>query len=256
MNSASEKLQRDQYGALNFHLMLSQELQIQVAEFLSIAVKNGYLPEPFINGNDKEYECLNLDVYDILTFRKKIKYLVVQVRTFWKNVRKNHSRSGKNYYLVTRTGKKITTHPIEKATCVKRAKNTTELGQLAKHYLGQANIACKKPDVSVSTAYKILAKTDDGRLVSAYDGSEYITGKWRSQTAKPNHDGGFYYYLDSILAIDATRLGNTFVHSVSTGKKLVLCQVAISGRKIEYSCGKWAASRLRVVKELMAVSID
>jgi hypothetical protein len=254
--SAINKLPRDQYGALDLRQVLPLELQAQVTEFLGAAVKAGRLPEPFITGDAKEYECLNLDTYDVLIFRGKVKSLVVQVRTFWKNVRKGYSRSGKDYCLITRAGRKITAKVVEKATCAKRTKNTTELGQLANHYLGKTTVACKRSDVVVSTAYKVLARTDDGRLVSAYDGSEYKIGKWRSETAKPDHGGGFYYYMDDMLAIDATTRGNTFHDSVTAGKVLVLCEVEISGREIEYGGGKWAASRLRVVAELMPVSTD
>lgn len=99
---------------------------------------------------------------------------------------------------------------VEKFTCAKRAKNTTALGQLVKHYLGETTVAYKKARVPVSDAYKVLAKTADGRLVSAFDDSEYKIGVWRSEAAKPDHGGGFYYYLDDTLAIDATKRGTTF----------------------------------------------
>lgn len=254
--SAINTLPRDQYGALDLRHALSSELQAQVAAFLNAAVKAGHLPQPFITGDAKEYECLNLDTYDVLIFRGKVKSLVVQVRTFWKNVRKGYSRSGKDYHLITRADRKITAQVVEKATCAKRAKNTTAVGQLVKHYLGTTTVPCKKPSVPVSAAYKVLAKTDDGRLASAFDGSEYKVGVWRSEAAKPDHGGGFYCYLDDTLAIDATTRGATFHESVAAGKTLVLCEVEIKGREIEYDGGKWAASRLRVIAELKAVSID
>lgn len=73
---------------------------------------------------------------------------------------------------------------------------TTALGQLAHHYLGKTTVARKKAHVPVSTAYKVLAKTTDGRLVSTFDDSEYKIGVWRSEAAKPGHGGGFCYYRD------------------------------------------------------------
>ena len=176
--------------------------------------------------------------------------------SFWKHCGRATHAGEKDYYLVTRTGRQPTVEDIEKSTCAKRAKNTTALGQLVKHYLGKTTVACKKAHVPITTAYKVLAKTTDGRLVSAYDDSEYKVGIWRSEAAKADHGGGFYYYLDDALAIDATKRGDTFAASVAAGKELVLCEVEIKGREIEYGDGKWAASQLRVISELAPVTID
>lgn len=255
-NSPNTSLPRGEYGALYLHQVLSPELQAQASAFMGSAVKAGLLPAPFATRGKKEFECLNLDVYDVLLFRGKVKALVVQARTFWRDLRKGYTRSGKDYYLLVRAGHKTSVLEIDKSTCAKRAKNTTALGQLAKHYLGKTTVACKKAHIPVSTAYKVLAKTDDGRLVSAYDDSEYKIGIWRSQAAKPDHEGGFYFYLDEALAIEATKRGDTFSASVAAGKKLVLCEVEIKGREIEYDAGKWAASQLRVIEELEPVTID
>lgn len=254
--TAINELPRDQYGALKMSEVLSSELQVQVKALLNEAIKARNLPEPFITGGKKEYECLNLDVYDVLIFRGRVKSLIVQARSFWKNIQKGYTRSGKDYYLVTRCGRKTTVSDVEKATCAKRAKNTTSLGQLVKHYLGTATVACKKPHAPLRTAFKVLAKTDDGKLVSAFDGSEYKTGKWRSEAVKPDHGGGFYYYVGKKFAVDATERGSTFAASVAAGKELVLCEVEVGGREIEYGSGKWAASRLRVIEELAPVKID
>lgn len=261
MNSANAKspsnsLPRDEYGALYLRQVLSPELQAQASSFLGSAVKDGFLPAPFAIRGKKEFECLNLDVYDVLLFRGKVKALVVQARSFWRDLRKGYTRSGKDYYLLVRAGHKTSVLEIDKSTCAKRAKNTTALGQLAKHYLGKTTVACKKAHIPVSTAYKVLAKTDDGRLVSAYDDSEYKVGVWRSEAAKPDHGGGFYYYLDDTFAIEATKRGITFSASLAAGKKLVLCEVEIKGREIEYEDGKWAVSQLRVIEELERVTID
>jgi hypothetical protein len=59
-----------------------------------------------------------------------------------------------------------------------------------------------------------------------------------AQAAQPDHGGGFYYYLDDAFAIDATKRGDTFAKSVAAGKTLVLCEVEIRGREIEYGNGK------------------
>ena len=123
--SALNTLQRDQYGALDLPLVLSTELRTQVSAFVRDVVKAGHLPAPFVTYGKKEFECMNLDVYDVLIFRGKVKALVVQARSFWKNLRKGYTRSGKDYYLVIRSGRKFTAQEVEKSTCAKRAKNTT-----------------------------------------------------------------------------------------------------------------------------------
>ena len=254
--SAIVELPRNEYGALEMYEVLSAEQQREAMALIDAAVKAGHLPAPFFTRRKKEFECLNLDIYDVLIFRGRVKSLVVQARSFWKDLQKGYTRAGKDYFLVTRAGRKTTVGDIEKATCAKRAKNTTALGQLVKHYLGKATVTCKKPNTPVSTAYKVLAKTDDGRLVSAFDDSEYEPGKWRTEAARPNHGGGFYYYLDQQLAVDATKRGNTFTASVAAGKKLVLCEVEVQGKQIQYSGGKLAATRLRVIRELAPVELD
>jgi len=161
MNSAiahapSNILSRDEYGTLHLHQVLSPELQAQASAFLGSAVKAGLLPAPFATRGKKEFECLNLDVYDVLLFRGKVKALVVQARTFWRDLRKGYTRSGKDYYLLVRAGRKTSVLEIDKATCAKRAKNTTALGQLAKHYLGELVVACKKAHTPVTATVPAL----------------------------------------------------------------------------------------------------
>jgi hypothetical protein len=256
INSAIAELPRNEYGALEMSKILSVEQRVQAMTLIDAAIKAAHLPAPFVTRGKKEFECLNLDVYDVLIFRGKVKSLIVQARSFWKDLRRGYTRGGKDYYLVTRAGRKTTVDDVEKATCAKRAKNTTTLGQLVKHYLGKATVKCKKPNTPVSTAYKVLAKTDDGRLLSAFDDSEYEPGKWRSEAARPDHGGGFYYYLDQQLAVEATKRGDTFTANVAAGKVLVLCEVEVQGKQIQYGGGKLAATRLRVIRELAIVKID
>ena len=189
--------------------------------------------------------------------RGKVKSLVLQARSFWKNIRKGRTRILKSYFLVMRSGKKIDIKKLETSTCVKRAKNTAALGQLVNHYLGKTTLACKSgATVATWTGYKVLARDGNGSLVSAFDGSTYVTDIWREETAMGDHGGGFYYYGAMELAISTTRLGATFAKSVSEGKSLVLCKVECSGKQVGYSGGKWAASRLRVIEELEVIALD
>ena len=106
-----------------------------------------------------------------------------------------------------------------------------------------------------SLGYKVVAKTPEGALVSAFDGSIYKLGTWRSEAAQDDHGGGFYYYESEDLAIETTQGGHTFARCVSEGKQLVLCAVEVSGRVVEYDSGKRAASRLRILRELGSVEV-
>lgn len=250
-------LPRDEYGALYASQVLSKEQQLQLKDLLDKAVASGIVPEPFITSTKKEINCLNLDIFDVLVFRGKVKGLVVQARSFWKNIRKGYTRIQKTYFLVIRSGRKLDIRELENSTCVKRAKNTAALGQLVNHYLGKTTVACKSgANVAAWTGYKVLARDENGSLVSAFDGSAYVPGIWREEMAMTDHGGGFYYYRENELAVITTRSGATFGKSVSEGKSLVLCKVECSGKQVGYSGGKWAASRLRVIEELEAVTLN
>ncbi|MEO8119514.1 MAG: hypothetical protein ABI606_09360 [Rhodoferax sp.] len=254
--TAAPILPRSEYGALNSSQALSPEQQLQLKDLIDKAVKSGAVPKAYISGDKRHFECMNHDVFDVLIFRGKVKGMVIQARSFWKDLRKGYTRGQKTYFLVMRSGKNVEVTELESKTCVKRAKNTTVLGQLVNHYLGKKTVACKSPEVCVSTGYKVLAKDDDGRLVSAFDDSEYKIETWRVESAKADHGGGFYFYANKELAIDATRRGDTFTTCVTEGKTLVLCEIEYAGKQIAYSGGKWAASRLRVMGELEAVELD
>lgn len=252
----STPLIRDQYGALSPASVLTPDQLMQTTALRDTAVKSGKLPQPFVKSGKREFECLNLDVYDVLFFRGRVKGLVFQARTSWRDLRRGYTRSSKEYFLVLKSARALDVTTLDNATCAKRAKNTEALGDLVRHYQGKLVVKCKPPKTATWTGFKVLAKDDTGRLVSAYDDSTYCVDKWRSQAARENHGGGFYYYLDQQLAIDATGRGQTFSDSVSGGRNLVLCEVEVSGRDIGYTGGKRAASRLRVIRELQAVTVQ
>ena len=256
-NTTQAGLPRNEYGALYVSDVLLQEQRLQLKDLLAKAVATGTVPAPFITSSKKEIKSLNLDLFDFLVFRGKVKGLVVQARSFRKDLRKGYTRLHKSYFLVVRSGKRIDIKELENSTCVKRAKNTSALGQLVNHYLGKTTVACKSGvTVAAWTGYKVLARDEKGSLVCAFDGSAYVPGIWREETAKAGHGGGFYYYGEMQLAVTTTRCGATFAKSVSEGKSLVLCKVECSGKQVEYSGGKRAVSRLRVIEELEAVTLD
>ena len=77
-NTAPTGLPRDEYGALYVSQVLSQEQQLQLKDLLDKAVATGIVPEAFITSSKKEIQSLNLDMFDVLVFRGKVKGLVVR----------------------------------------------------------------------------------------------------------------------------------------------------------------------------------
>lgn len=214
---------------------------------LAKAVAAKQLRAAYITSSKAEIECLNHDVYDVSISRKRVTAVVVQVRTFWRHKRKGYTRVGRQYFLIAKRGRKLEVTELDAATCVKRAKNTTKLGQLVAHYTGGQTVRCKSPVADVYRAFKVLAQADDGGLYSVYDHSAYRRGVWRSQAAKPDHGGGFYFYWNATEALEGVRNSTTFNAAWAEGKTLVLCEVEVSGRTVDYAGGKVASTRLRVV---------
>lgn len=251
------ELTRNEYGALNLNTHFSVEHRRQVKALLDEAIATSTGPSAaYIKGDSKEFECVNHDVYDVLLFRGKVRGLIIQERWFWKHKRKGHTSQLKDYFLIIRKNRKLRVEELDRRTCVKRAKNSNVLGALIKHYLGRAVVKCKPAVSQVHKAYKVLARNEDGTLVSVYDDSPYKLGVWRSQRAEEDHGGGFYCYPDAETALHQTRTGCTFAESVSAGKELVLCEVEISGRQVWYDSGKLATSRIRVMSVLEVVLLE
>lgn len=163
------------------------------------------IPAESISRKKSEFECLNHDVYDVILVRGKVRGLIVQARWFWQHLRKTRSKMTKSYYVLTSVRNKVTVRELENATCAKRSKTTTELGQLAGHYRGNAPVPCATPVIAVDTAFKVLAETSNDTLVSAFDGSGYKPDIWRSEMARQNHGGGRYCHEDEELAIERRR---------------------------------------------------
>ena len=107
---------------------------------------------------------------------------------------------------------------------------------------------------STETGYKVLARADNGGLASLFDNSQYELGEWRAQLARPNHGGGFYYCRTQEWARDYIYYETVAGSAPGTGRELVLCEVEVAGRKVEYDFHTRAATRLRVVRELTGMS--
>lgn len=255
--TATRAIRRNSYGALNVTACLQPNEQAAVRALLDRAVEDDLLPEAYVQRSKREFESLNHHIYDVLPVDdQSLAGVVVLVLWYWKHLRKERTRMTKTYYLVQHSGPgTVTVTELDGGTCAKRAKNANELGQLTRHYLGLEHVKCATPRVQSSLGYKVVAKTADGALVSAFDGSIYKLGTWRSEAAQDDHGGGFYYYESEALAVETTQAGHTFAQCVSEGKALVLCAVEVSGRVVEYDTGKRAASRLRILRELGPVEV-
>lgn len=256
-STPTSSMVRNGYGAIDLQKSLPAVLQAQVSNIVQEAIKLGRIPSEYILGDHKEYECRNYGIYDVLIQQGAAVALVVQSRWFWKHVRKGYTRSEKRYYLLLKQEATVEVTTLDESTCLKRANNATQLGQLVQHYLGKAEVRCVSPrSPRADKAYKVLVKTTDGQLVSAFDESVYEPGEWRVDIARSDHGGGLYYFDDMDLAIEATRGGQTFSMQLIAGKQLVLCEVEVAGRRVKYSGGKRAASRLRVVKVLSEIGVE
>ncbi len=244
-------MERDAYGALTPARVLSADRQQQLRSLLNQAVSQGQLARPFIESSKTEMQCLNHDIYDVLVARGKVRAVIVQVRAFWRHLRKTRTRFSKEYVLITLTRRKLQVQQLDATTCVKRAKNTRRLGELVAHYTGGPEVRCKSPMQAWFYGYKVVARDDDGSLRSVFDGSLYELEKWRQDVARRDHDGGLYYYRSLDAALEAIRHQQTFLPIYEVGKTLALCEVEAAGRQVEYSNGKFAASRLRLTAVLM-----
>ncbi len=243
-------LERNEYGAISPHVALDEACRAQLRDILALAVKSGQLNATYIRQDRREMECLNHDVYDVLLERGRIRALVIQERTFWKHLRKTRSRVTKRYVMLTRERRSLRAEELDTATCAKRAKNTSALGELVRHYTGAKQLRCVTPRVTVEDAYKVLARDAGGTLRSVFDGAEYRIGVWRSEAVAPDHGGGYYFYRSEEDAVAGSETNTTFAAGLTEGLELVLCEVEVTGRTVEYGHGKHAASRLRVLGEL------
>lgn len=255
--TSGRRVIRNEFGALCPERTLSAEERTSVVSLLERTVQAGQLPEAYCTRSKKEIQSRNHHIYDVLLVDGRVAAVVVLILDFWKHLVKNRSRKGKEYCLLKVGGEgEVEVIEIDVRTCAKRAKNATELGQLARHYLGLDTVKCATPRVETQRGFKVLAKTPEGQLVSAFDGSLYKPGIWRSQAAQDDHGGGYYYYCTEDEAREMTSRGVTFARCVSEGKTLVLCAVEVSGGMVGYDNGKIAASRLRVLSEIGRIALD
>uniref|UniRef100_D5X2C7 Uncharacterized protein n=1 Tax=Thiomonas intermedia (strain K12) TaxID=75379 RepID=D5X2C7_THIK1 len=194
LTTNSRPVTRNEYGGLQIHTCLSHEEHTALQSLLTRAVEADLLPETYIERSRREFESLNHHIYDVLVAEESVIAVVVLALSYWKDLRKERTRIQKTYFLIqgaSDDGVKVT--ELDGRTCAKRAKNVPALGQLTRHYLGLEPVKCATPYVETRIGYKVVARTPEGTLVSAYDGSVYKPEVWRSEAAQDDHSGGFYY---------------------------------------------------------------
>ncbi len=90
-------------------------------------------------------------------------------------------------------------------------------------------------------AWKLVAQTEDGRLLSIYNGqTEYRLGEELRQPARQSHGGGYYVYATP----DEARRAALPRDSALLDAPRVLLRVRVGGSYCRYGNGKLAYSRI------------
>lgn len=86
-------------------------------------------------------------------------------------------------------------------------------------------------------AYKKVAIGDDGRLRSVFNGSPWVLGKERRETAKSNHQGGLYVYANKSEALQAPFPKDSWGehNPKAVVKCLVMGSYRVYGNKLAFS---------------------
>ena len=94
-----------------------------------------------------------------------------------------------------------------------------------------------------SVGYKAVAVVN-GEYQSIFDGSPYEIGKRRNGTAKPDHEGGYYFYRD----FDAAKRADVPSSSVNYNAPRVILKCEVGGKIVSYDSGKRACSWIQPVE--------
>ena len=151
----------------------------------------------------------------------------------------------KEYFILARHGAGVRVMVANKATAAKAAKSTGELGQAIDVAEGKAKLVTMA--VQKRIGYKLVARNEDGELVSVWDGSPWSLGVTRTEKATDDHEGGFYYYRTAEEALSAAAKSEVFgQHRDHNG--LVLVEVEACGREYGHPGGKLCVTSMRPVR--------
>lgn len=119
---------------------------------------------------------------------------------------------------------------------------------------GKLRSEAERPTTTRRLAYKLVERRDDGALVSLFDGSTvYTIGEELHQTAKGDHEGGYYVHDTPGRVMELWGRGELVPdQAYRQDRDLVLLECECWGRMLRYDNQKLAASYLkpvRIVKE-------
>lgn len=250
---------RNEYGALLITTdqlqneeLLETQLWGMAQSLISQAEKSKKLPERYNNitkkwKNSKPHYSGNAITYELYDISGKHGIALVCVRES-SGSKYGVSTTSKTYFFVKKHGRGVQVKEVDKALPAKAAKsNPNELGYVIQVLRGVKRLKLKPIDKC--TGYKVVRRNEDGQLVSVFDGSEWSLGTRRCEKSTDDHCGGFYYYKNKELAIEAAKRDEIFPTRENLSG-LVLLEVEVSGKEFAHDDGKFCVTYLKPVRVL------
>jgi hypothetical protein len=162
---------------------------------------------------------------------------LVQQRHF---VREKYSKLTLAYYLIARRGKGVTVTdvaetPAKKAALRKMASTNPAPGTLIDWAQGKAQARTPKKPRTVYKAWRVMRLDEDGTLRSVFDHSQWTLGKARSEKARHNHMGGYFWYNSEKAVREVALERNGLLRRAhENGRNLVVVECEAWGTVIEY----------------------
>lgn len=165
--------------------------------------------------------------------------------------------TSKTYYLLTRTAGKITcTIAPDQARIAKLGKSGLPYGGIIAAITGKKPATIKTKIIPAEIGYKALVKTAEGKLVSAWDDSEWQLGRERAEKLDDNEyehpKTGLYYYKTLPELINAAT-NNEIFGEARSHKNLIVVEVQVRGRRTQVTRTKRAATYIKPLREIAAI---
>lgn len=249
-------VRRNEYGALLLaHAERSEQPRPEIAAYraatqlLARAVAAGSIPQAY-DGIEWDRQrradgtALHHDLYDVAQ-----QSAIVCIRRT-EGSRYGVATKSKSYLLITESDEHEIAAADLSAPIAKYAKlPATSLGAIIAHVRGEKKLSLGHPPV---VGYKAVALEADGTYRSVWDQSEWALGLTRVERVAPEHGGGYYYYRDLATLLAAAR-DNQIFGAARNHRRLAILAIRAEGRHIEYSSGKYAASRITVLEQIGSI---